>query len=336
MQPATEPKEAMNLVSNAEEASAAKASAPPSSAPGSRAKFVLLVVFLLAAAARPMPPSCTIRNRVSSDDANVDGHISAIAPKISGNVIEVLVIDNQTGQDRRRCWCASIRAITRPGGSRQSRAVAGRKPVAHGRAAGGAAGSTTPPSPAITAAAAAAGRRQSRAGARPPRPTSRPPAPTWPIAEANVAVQAGQQRSRPGRPGAHEAAGRQGRDLQPAVRFLHRRRARGRQRTAGRPGKAGFRAAGCRHPQGRARCRPVPRQPGPGAGGRPPWPTASRWPSARADAGTAAAAVAAAARQPGSRRIAAQLHHHRRAHRWRGHAQERGSGPDRRSPARAS
>jgi len=35
------------------------------------------------------------RNRVSTDDAEVDGHVSAIAPKISGNVIDVLVNDNQ-------------------------------------------------------------------------------------------------------------------------------------------------------------------------------------------------------------------------------------------------
>ena len=35
------------------------------------------------------------QDRVSSDDANVDGHISAVAPKIAGNVVEVLVQDNQ-------------------------------------------------------------------------------------------------------------------------------------------------------------------------------------------------------------------------------------------------
>ena len=35
------------------------------------------------------------RDRVSTDDAEVDGHVSAIAPKISGNVIDVLVRDNQ-------------------------------------------------------------------------------------------------------------------------------------------------------------------------------------------------------------------------------------------------
>lgn len=35
------------------------------------------------------------RDRVSSDDANVDGHISAIAPKVSGAVAAVEVLDNQ-------------------------------------------------------------------------------------------------------------------------------------------------------------------------------------------------------------------------------------------------
>jgi len=35
------------------------------------------------------------QDRVSSDDANVDGHISAIAPKVAGSVAEVLVVENQ-------------------------------------------------------------------------------------------------------------------------------------------------------------------------------------------------------------------------------------------------
>jgi membrane fusion protein (multidrug efflux system) len=35
------------------------------------------------------------QDRVSSDDANVDGHISAIAPKVAGTVAEVLVKDNE-------------------------------------------------------------------------------------------------------------------------------------------------------------------------------------------------------------------------------------------------
>src|SRR5260370_12754187 len=35
------------------------------------------------------------RDRESSDDAQVDAHITAVAPKIPGNVLEVLVLDNQ-------------------------------------------------------------------------------------------------------------------------------------------------------------------------------------------------------------------------------------------------
>src|SRR5664279_1147482 len=34
-------------------------------------------------------------DRVSSDDAQVDAHITAVAPRIPGNVVEVLVKDNQ-------------------------------------------------------------------------------------------------------------------------------------------------------------------------------------------------------------------------------------------------
>jgi membrane fusion protein, multidrug efflux system len=35
------------------------------------------------------------RDRVSTDDAQVDAHLTSLAPKISGNVVEVLVDDNQ-------------------------------------------------------------------------------------------------------------------------------------------------------------------------------------------------------------------------------------------------
>ena len=61
---------------------------------GSRVIPVLFVILLVAAAA-----AYAIYKHyagwVSSDDAQVDGHISAIAPKIAGNVAEVLVNDNQ-------------------------------------------------------------------------------------------------------------------------------------------------------------------------------------------------------------------------------------------------
>src|SRR4249919_3247993 len=33
--------------------------------------------------------------RVSTDDAQVDAHIAPVAPKVSGNIVEVLVDDNQ-------------------------------------------------------------------------------------------------------------------------------------------------------------------------------------------------------------------------------------------------
>src|ERR1035441_2926012 len=64
---------------------------------GWRVKFALLVV-LLAIAAAALWGYLHFRYQVSSDDAQVDGHITAIAPKIAGNVLEVLVNDNQPVQ----------------------------------------------------------------------------------------------------------------------------------------------------------------------------------------------------------------------------------------------
>jgi len=63
---------------------------------GSRTKAVAGLLLLIVVAAAAFAAYMHFLNRVSSDDANVDGHISAIAPKISGNVIEVAVLDNQT------------------------------------------------------------------------------------------------------------------------------------------------------------------------------------------------------------------------------------------------
>src|SRR5690348_10857008 len=62
---------------------------------GSSKKWIFLVILLLALAAGGTAIYAHFQDRVSSDDANVDGHISAVAPKISGNVAEVLVADNQ-------------------------------------------------------------------------------------------------------------------------------------------------------------------------------------------------------------------------------------------------
>src|SRR6478672_8121801 len=61
---------------------------------GWRAKFVVLLALLIAISAG-IYAYVHFQDRVSSDDANVDGHISAVAPKVAGNVVEVAVQDNQ-------------------------------------------------------------------------------------------------------------------------------------------------------------------------------------------------------------------------------------------------
>ena len=57
-------------------------------------KFIVLAMLVLAVAAGVWA-YYHFRDRVSSDDAQVDAHITAVAPKIPGTVLEVLVRDNQ-------------------------------------------------------------------------------------------------------------------------------------------------------------------------------------------------------------------------------------------------
>jgi membrane fusion protein (multidrug efflux system) len=80
-----------------EEAPVAEASRVETAAPRKRTgvKYLVLLVVLLAVAAASGAAYFHFRDRVSSDDAQVDGHISAVAPKITGNVVEVMVKDNQ-------------------------------------------------------------------------------------------------------------------------------------------------------------------------------------------------------------------------------------------------
>ena len=78
---------------NVEEKSPVEEAAPPPSR--SKGKIAVFLVILLAAAVGSYAAYMHYRDRVSSDDAEVDGHIAAVAPKISGNVLEVLVNDNQ-------------------------------------------------------------------------------------------------------------------------------------------------------------------------------------------------------------------------------------------------
>jgi membrane fusion protein (multidrug efflux system) len=68
----------------------------PEAAPRSHARTrIAIAVVLLAIAGAAYAVYMHYRDQVSTDDAEVDGHIGAIAPKIAGNVLEVLVDDNQ-------------------------------------------------------------------------------------------------------------------------------------------------------------------------------------------------------------------------------------------------
>jgi membrane fusion protein (multidrug efflux system) len=59
---------------------------------------IVLLALLVAGVGAGAASYFYFNGEVSSDDANVDGHISAIAPKITGNVIDVAVLDNQQVQ----------------------------------------------------------------------------------------------------------------------------------------------------------------------------------------------------------------------------------------------
>ena len=60
-----------------------------------RKRLLILVVLVAILAAAGIWAYLHFQNRVSSDDANVEGHVTAIAPKIGGSVMAVLVRDNQ-------------------------------------------------------------------------------------------------------------------------------------------------------------------------------------------------------------------------------------------------
>lgn len=69
--------------------------APPPAQPKSsgKAKFVGLIVLVVLLAGGAWA-YFHYRDRISTDDAQVDAHITAVAPRIAGNVIEVLATDN--------------------------------------------------------------------------------------------------------------------------------------------------------------------------------------------------------------------------------------------------
>ena len=82
------------------------------------------------------------RDRVSSDDAQVDAHITSVASKIPGNVFEVLVNDNQPVKAG-DVLVLSIRATTRRRWTLPTRHCCGAEPVAHGAVRGALTNETT-------------------------------------------------------------------------------------------------------------------------------------------------------------------------------------------------
>ena len=63
--------------------------------PARKLKAILIAGGILAIAAAGTTAYLHFQNRVSTDDAQVDAHNAPIAPKISGNIVQVLVEDNQ-------------------------------------------------------------------------------------------------------------------------------------------------------------------------------------------------------------------------------------------------
>ena len=55
----------------------------------------MLLALLVVAAIIAIPVYAYYSARESTDDAQVDGHVVPISPRISGTIIEVLVNDNQ-------------------------------------------------------------------------------------------------------------------------------------------------------------------------------------------------------------------------------------------------
>ncbi len=92
------------LVAELEQTAKLANSAPTTQEPkrkGKTMKWVLLAGGLAVLVGASTAGYLHFRDRISTDDAQVDAHIAPIAPKISGNISEILVDDNQavkTGQ----------------------------------------------------------------------------------------------------------------------------------------------------------------------------------------------------------------------------------------------
>src|SRR3954452_20427503 len=83
--------EVMDDVSKSQPPYAAEEPPPPRPSP---VKMIVLGMLVVAIAAGAWA-WFHFRDRVSSDDAQVDAHVTSVAPKIPGTVLEVLVRDTQ-------------------------------------------------------------------------------------------------------------------------------------------------------------------------------------------------------------------------------------------------
>ena len=71
--------------------------------------------------------------RESTDDAQLDGHITQIAARVGGTVLRVAVQDNQAGARPAPCSSRSIRATTRWPSTRAEAELAATRSVGRGR-----------------------------------------------------------------------------------------------------------------------------------------------------------------------------------------------------------
>ena len=81
------------------------------------AAIVLMVIF-------GIPFINHLINTVSTDDAYVNGHVTFVAPRVTGQVVEVLVDDNDRVKNGRRAGAARQAAIS---GDRGSKAGGARR-----------------------------------------------------------------------------------------------------------------------------------------------------------------------------------------------------------------
>jgi hypothetical protein len=76
-------------------ATAAPAAAPPSATKGRAKAFAIFFIVLAVAAIAGTLYWMHIRQFETTDDAQVDGHLNTISPRVEGTIIKVYVDDNQ-------------------------------------------------------------------------------------------------------------------------------------------------------------------------------------------------------------------------------------------------